>query len=137
MQHIGWNQEQLDFFFFETMSNLISIIQTWALLAPRSPDAHGCSPFSRIHAWARTARTSLDCACITCAHTGHVSPAWVPLASPLAYHAHLICNIQSTFEISGCNTCNIQKKRWMKHLKHASKTPEKALEKIANICISR
>jgi hypothetical protein len=30
-----------------------------------------------------------------------------------------------------------KKKRWMKHLKHASKTPEKALEKIANICISR
>ena len=30
-------------------------------------------------------------------------------ASPIASHAHLMCNNLSTFETSICNSCNIQK----------------------------
>ena len=78
------------------------------------------------------ARISLDRTCVTRTHAGahatRTSLVRTLLVPPLAFHVHPMCNTRSIFKIYRCNAYNIRK-RQMKHLKYASKTPTKIIEK--------
>jgi hypothetical protein len=104
----------------------ISLFRSVLLASRRSkehprPDVRDCSPFSRVHAWARVGRTLLACTCVSQPRGPRATDRRPrgPLAPHIAFHVYLKCNTRSTFETFGCNTCNIQKRqRKPMRLKH-------------------